>query len=122
APVGTIGAAAAASRLLGLEEEATGRALAIAASEASGLKANFGTMAKPLHAGLAARNGVLAARLAQAGLSASADALVGDQGFLMAMSSPRGPAALEEALAGLLDRWERLGTRTQGRVYTPCGR
>jgi 2-methylcitrate dehydratase PrpD len=60
---------------------ATGHALAIAASEASGLKENFGTMVKPLHAGLAARNGVLAALLAQAGLSASAEAIAGAQGF-----------------------------------------
>ena len=64
--LGTIGAAAAAARLLGLDATARGHALAIAASEASGLKENFGTMVKPLHAGLAARNGVLAARLAQA--------------------------------------------------------
>ena len=63
--LGTIGAAAAASRLLGLDARPTGHALAIAASEASGLKENFGTMVKPLHAGLAARNGVLAAQLAQ---------------------------------------------------------
>ena len=56
--LGTIGAAAAAARLLGLDAAAAGHALAIAASEASGLKENFGTMVKPLHAGLAARNGV----------------------------------------------------------------
>src|SRR5205814_8303104 len=68
--LGTIGAAAAASRLLGLDVDRTGHALAIAASEASGLKENFGTMVKPLHAGLAARNGVLAAQLARAGMTA----------------------------------------------------
>ena len=56
--LGTIGAAAAASRLLGLDAAAAAHALAIAASAASGLKENFGTMVKPLHAGLAARNGV----------------------------------------------------------------
>ena len=67
--LGTIGAAAAAARLLGLDAAATGHALAIAASEASGLKENFGTMVKPLHAGLAARNGVVAALLAQAGMT-----------------------------------------------------
>jgi len=118
--LGTIGAAAAAARLLALDEEATGRALAIAASEASGLKANFGTMAKPLHAGLGARNGVLAARLAQAGLSASLDALVGDQGFLMAMSSQRDHAALGEALADLGDRWEILDTGITVKLYPSC--
>ena len=51
-------------------------ALAIAASEASGLKENFGTMVKPLHAGIAARNGVLAAKLAQAGMTGSAVARI----------------------------------------------
>jgi 2-methylcitrate dehydratase PrpD len=71
ATLGTIGAAAAASRLLGLDATAAGHAFAIAASEASGLKENFGTMVKPLHAGLAARNGVLAALLARAGMTAS---------------------------------------------------
>src|SRR6185436_14762857 len=63
ATIGTLGAAAAAARLLGLDARQAAHALAIAASEASGLKENFGTMVKPLHAGLAARNGVLAAQL-----------------------------------------------------------
>jgi 2-methylcitrate dehydratase PrpD len=118
--LGTIGAAAAASRLLGLDEEATGRALAIAASAASGLKANFGTMVKPLHAGLAARNGVLAARLAHAGLSASVDALLGDQGFLMAMSSQRDRTALDQALADLGERWEIVDTGITVKLYPSC--
>ena len=48
-----------------LDACATANCLAVAASEASGLKENFGTMTKPLHAGLAARNGVLAALLAE---------------------------------------------------------
>src|SRR5438874_10038705 len=80
--LGTMGAAAAASRLLGLQIVQTGHALAIAASEASGLKENFGSMVKPLHAGLAARNGVVAARLAASGMTASASAPDGPQGFL----------------------------------------
>ena len=63
--LGAISAAAAASRLLGLDAARTAHALAIAASSASGLKENFGTMVKPLHAGLAARDGVLAALLAK---------------------------------------------------------
>src|SRR5438094_2310487 len=75
--LGTMGAAAAASRLLGLTPAATAHALAIAASEASGLKENFGTMVKPLHGGLAARNGVVAALLARAGMDARASASEG---------------------------------------------
>src|SRR5437667_9684600 len=93
--IGTIGAAAAAARLLDLDEAAAGHALAIAASEACGLKENFGTMVKPLHAGLAARNGVLAALLGRAGMTAAAGALIGPQGFVKAMDGERAPSVDE---------------------------
>ena len=83
--LGTIGSAAAASRLFGLDAGTTAHALAIAASQASGLKENFGTMIKPLHAGLAAQNGIIAALLAQRGLTGSELAIDGPQGFLSAM-------------------------------------
>jgi 2-methylcitrate dehydratase PrpD len=118
--LGTIGAAAAAARLLGLDAGAADRAIAIAASEASGLKENFGTMVKPLHAGLAARNAVLAALLAQAGLSASAEALSGAQGFLAAMSSQSDGAALARAMADLGTRWEILDTGITVKLYPSC--
>src|SRR6185312_506337 len=108
ATIGTIGATAAVSRILGLDEDATANALAIAASEASGLKENFGTMVKPLHAGLAARNAVLAALLARAGMDASPLALDGPQGFLAAMDSAQ--PSLVEAIADLGTRWEALDT------------
>ena len=68
ATVGGFGAAAAACRLLDLDLEQTRYALGIVASLAGGLQRNFGTMTKPLHSGLAARNGVLAAQLAAVGL------------------------------------------------------
>src|SRR6185436_6716285 len=83
--LGTIGAAAAAARLLGLDRGAIAHCLAIAASEASGLKENFGTDTKPLHAGLAARNGIVAALLARSGVNASTRAIEGPGGFLRAM-------------------------------------
>ena len=83
--LGTIGSAAAASRLFGLDAGTTAHALAIAASQASGLKENFGTMIKPLHAGLAAQNGITAALLAQRGLTGSELAIDGPQGYLSAM-------------------------------------
>jgi len=118
--LGTIGAAAAASRLLGLNADATCHALAIAASEASGFKENFGSMVKPLHAGLAARNGVLAALLAQAGLSASADAIGGSQGFLAAMCSERDSAGFDEAVADLGARWEIVETGITVKLYPSC--
>ena len=62
--LGVFGAAAAASRVLGLDARRTATALAIAASLASGIKANFGTMVKPLHVGQCGRQGLLAALLA----------------------------------------------------------
>jgi 2-methylcitrate dehydratase PrpD len=116
--IGTIGAAAAVSRLLGLDATAAGHALAIAASEASGLKENFGTMVKPLHAGLAARNGVLAALLARGGMTASTLALDGPQGFLHAMDSEG--AALTDAIADLGVRWEIVETGITVKLYPSC--
>lgn len=75
ATIGTIGAAAAAANLLGLTGPQVQMALGIAASKAAGLRQNFGTMTKPLHAGEAARNGVEAAQLAQRGFTADAHIL-----------------------------------------------
>ncbi len=71
ATIGTFGAAAAACKLLGLDERQIRHALGIAASQAAGLKSNFGTMTKPLHAGKAAMNGLIAARLAAKGFTAN---------------------------------------------------
>jgi 2-methylcitrate dehydratase PrpD len=116
--LGTIGAAAAAARLLGLDASACGHALAIAASEASGLKENFGTMVKPLHAGLAARNGILAAQLARCGMTASEAAIEGPQGFLAAMDSGR--TSLTECAADLGTRWEILDTGITVKLYPSC--
>jgi 2-methylcitrate dehydratase PrpD len=119
ATLGTIGAAAAVSRLLGLDADAAGHALAIAASEASGLKENFGTMVKPLHAGLAARNGVHAGLLAKGGMTASALALDGPQGFLRAMDGePQEPAG--SAFADLGHRWEIVETGITVKLYPSC--
>ena len=91
--IGTFGAAAACAHLLGLDEEATARAYGLAASQAAGLKAQFGTMAKPLHAGRAAEAGVMAALWARAGVSARADILEHPRGFAATQSD--GPLAEE---------------------------
>ncbi len=88
---GTIGAAASAAFLNRLNVERTIAALAIAASHAGGLASNFGTMTNPLHAGLAARNGVVAAQLAKAGLTASTDVFDTPTGFLAAFASNTSP-------------------------------
>ena len=116
--LGAIGAAAACSRLLGLDARGAANAMAIAASEASGLKENFGTMVKPLHAGLAARDGVLAALLARRGMTASELAIDGPQGFLRAMDSERDDLAREAADLG--SRWEVLDTGITVKLYPSC--
>jgi 2-methylcitrate dehydratase PrpD len=79
--VGAFGAAAACAHLLGLDAEATGRALGIAGTQSAGLKSQFGTMCKPFHAGKAAQNGLLAARLAARGFSSRPDLVECAQGF-----------------------------------------
>jgi 2-methylcitrate dehydratase PrpD len=81
ATFGAMGAAAAAASLLGLDADGVRRALTVAASTPAGLKRNFGSMTKPLHAGLCARSGVTAARLAAEGFTADATAVSGDRGF-----------------------------------------
>ncbi len=81
ATAGAFGATFGAARLLGLDSGTTRAALGLCASMASGLKAQFGTMAKPLNAGLAARSGVEAALWAQAGMTAADDGLAGPLGF-----------------------------------------
>lgn len=82
ATLGTFGAAAACARLLKLDAGRVLHALGLAASLAGGLRQNFPSMAKALHAGFAAQNGVLAARLAAAGVQAADDAIEGSEGFL----------------------------------------
>jgi 2-methylcitrate dehydratase PrpD len=79
--VGTIAAAVACAKLLKAPPEAVVRAIGISASLASSLAVNFGTMTKPLHAGQAARNGVMAAVLATRGFTSSAVALDGGNGY-----------------------------------------
>ena len=81
---GAIGAAAAAARMLGLDAAGVAVSLGIGASLAAGLRENFGTMTKPLHAGRAAESGVLAARLAQRGFTAAHDVLEARRGFFNA--------------------------------------
>jgi 2-methylcitrate dehydratase PrpD len=79
--LGSFGAAAACGKLLDLNASQVEMALGIAASMASGIVANFGTMTKPLHVGLGARNGVLAAKLTQGGYTANPKAIESGFGF-----------------------------------------
>jgi 2-methylcitrate dehydratase PrpD len=116
--IGTVGAAAAVARVLRLDAARTRHALGNAASSACGLKENLGTMVKPLHAGLAARNGVMAAQLAQRGFAASPHAIDGPQGYLAAMDSER--RSLDDAVADLGARWEILDTGITVKLYPSC--
>ncbi|HEY6970436.1 MAG TPA: MmgE/PrpD family protein [Candidatus Angelobacter sp.] len=116
--LGTLGAAATAARILKLDAERSTHCLAIAASKASGLKENFGTMTKPLHVGMAARNGVVAALLAQKGFTANDGALDGPQGFLHAMASEK--SDLKPLCQDLGQRWEILETGITVKLYPSC--
>lgn len=93
ATLGTLGAAAGSARLLELDSDQWQHALGIAATTAAGLKSMFGSMCKPMHAGNAAAQGVLAARLAARGFTAVADALERPQGFGPTHSTTFAPAA-----------------------------
>jgi len=81
ATLGCFGAAVACARLLDASEPQMRYALGIAATQAAGLKSMFGTACKPLHAGLAARSGLLAAGLARRGFDSHPGALECAQGF-----------------------------------------
>lgn len=81
ATAGAFGATMAASRLLGLSQPQMIAALGLASTKAAGLKSQFGTMGKPLNAGLAAETGVLAAQWAQAGMTSADAGLSGPLGF-----------------------------------------
>src|SRR5205807_7755137 len=83
--IGTFGAAASAAHLMKLSPAQTAHALGIAASMSSGIRLNFGSMTKPLHAGRAAENGVTAAELASRGFTAGDDGLDGEWGFFQVM-------------------------------------
>lgn len=103
--VGTFGACAAAAKLLGLTGTKLAHAMGIAASFASGIRCNFGTMTKPLHVGRAAENGVTAALLAQRGFTADPEALDGRWGFMTVQS---GGATEEKLSQGFGKTWSMV--------------
>jgi 2-methylcitrate dehydratase PrpD len=120
ATIGSIGAAAACARLLGLDTRRMAHAISLAVSMASGPKVQFGTMAKPFHAGLAAQHAVTAASLAQAGLEGRDTALEGKLGFLALYGGPN-PPGWEQVLPRLGDALaiEELGIIHK--LYPCCG-
>jgi 2-methylcitrate dehydratase PrpD len=94
ATCGTFAAASAAARLMGLDGEATARALSIAGSQSAGLRENFGTMTKPFHAGRSSESGVVAAQFASYGWAAAAKILEAPRGFFNAAGGGFDPAAI----------------------------
>ncbi|WP_442799396.1 MmgE/PrpD family protein [Pantoea vagans] len=97
ATLGTLAAAAALARLLGMKSDATANLLGIAATQASGLRAQFGSAVKPLHAGFAAERAVTAAQLTLAGIDGRQQGVI--EAFVAASSA--GQAQPEK----LLENW-----------------
>lgn len=120
--IGIFGAAATAAWLLKLNEQTTRAALGLAASQAAGLKCNFGTMTKPFHAGMAATNGLRAARLAARGYTARGDAIEARLGFADTQVPSFDPHVWTSPLVGTNDPQERTFgiERTLFKYHAAC--
>ena len=116
---GAIAAAAACAHLRRLDPAQTAQAIALGASQSAGLMANFGTMTKPFHAGKSAHAGVMAARLAAAGFTASMDALEHPQGFLAAVS-PEGKVDRDSKATGLGETWRIMTSGLAVKKFPTC--
>ena len=118
--LGTLGAAAAACYMLRLPGEQASRAIGIAASMACGIAGNFGSMVKPLHAGLGARNGVLAAGLARAGLTSQTTAFEAPMGFFRAFAGLDAPTDLGQFKHTFGNPYDILRPGTDIKLYPSC--
>ena len=103
ATAGVFGAAAAAGRLLKLNEQQMVWALGTAATQACGIRETFGTMAKPLHPGIAARNGLFAALLSKKNVTSAEQGIEGRRGFAAILSTKFDATAITD---GLGKNWE----------------
>lgn len=117
ATIGVLGAAAAAAKIYGLDAKKTAIAFGIAASQASGLRQNFGTMTKPYHPGHASWAGLNAARLAKMGFTADAAILDAKFGYFPVLSA--GPYRVERAIAEL-DKWAITTPGLSVKKYPCC--
>ncbi len=115
ATAGVFGAAAASARLLGLNQERSTWALGLAATQAAGLREMFGSMAKSLHPGRAAQNGLAAALMAEAGFTSAESAIEGQRGFAHVLSTT---VDIAKCVDGLGERYDLLAN-----TYKPyaCG-
>jgi len=119
--VNTLGAAAAAGNVLGMDEGQMRNALGIAVSHAAGTQVNFGTMTKPLHAGRAARDGVTAALLAQSGFTAAPDAVTSRAGFLDLFGrSDSAEEVAKDILGNLGERFALIDPGLAFKIHAAC--
>ncbi len=117
--LGAIAVAAACARLLQLDVDATTTALALSTSLACGIKANFGTMTKPLHSGQCARAGLMAALLARKGYTANPEAFEHKQGFFNVFDGP-GNFDARRALDGWGDPYDIVEPGACYKQYPCC--
>ncbi|MBK0000957.1 MmgE/PrpD family protein [Erwinia sp. S38] len=117
ATLGTIAAAGAACRLLNLSVRTTQIALGLAATQASGLRSQFGSAAKPLHAGLSARSAVNSVQLAQAGFGGQPDGVL--ESFLQILGFDA--AQPEQLLAEWGNPWRIIAPGLEFKRYPTCG-
>ncbi len=117
--IGTIGAAAAAAKVLDLDLDQIEKCLGISATQASGLQANFGTMVKPFHAGMAAANAVQASLLVQAGFTACRNVFENDYGFFSAFGKPDESANISSIFAVGSLELQRSGIMQK--IHPSCG-
>lgn len=116
----SLGASAAVARLTGLNPEQTAAALSLTTSLGSGFVSQFGTMAKPLHAGISAKAGLVSCALARSGATASAEVLDGAISMAGIMTPPDA-VGFDAALDGLGETWglDRFGLGAK--LYPSCG-
>lgn len=116
ATLGTLAAAAALARLLKLDASATAILLGIAATQASGLRAQFGSAVKPLHAGFAAERAVAAAQLTLAGFDGQKNGVI--EAFLAANSN--GQAQPEKLVSGWAAPWRIVVPGLEFKPFPTC--
>lgn len=115
--IGTLGAAIAAGKVLGLHADKMASALGLAASQSCGLKENFGTMTKPFHAGRAAQSGVISALLAKNGFTASQQILEAKRGFCATFA---GEYDLNGMVENLGNPYEIISPGVHTKPYPSC--
>jgi 2-methylcitrate dehydratase PrpD len=112
ATVATVGCAAGCARLLALSSEETAHAISLATSMCGGFMSQFGSMAKPLHAGLAAAGAVKAALFAEAGITAGDQTLHSSHGMGTLMVGPD-VESLRASMAGKSEHGQTVTFATQ---------